>query len=633
MLNLERRTFALLFLLVGVAYGNSLSNGFVYDDSYLVVKNGLITKLETLPKLVSSDYWIIRRDPYGELPAPPSGLYRPLVLLTYAMNYALSGLNPVGFHLFNVVVHFLVTWVVYLIAIQVNLQKEAALVGAALFAVHPLHTEAVTNVVGRAELLMALGVLGSLWLAGTGRYWWSLGTFGLSLFCKEQAVMFPAVLLLYDLCFGGTVPFSSSEKGTVPQNPHRMLLYGGCLVVLSTYFFIRWAALGRIELPPTPMIDNPLAMLEGLSRVLTAFKVGGLYLWLCVWPGRLSADYSYDAIPAATSLLEPLVLSGLLGWSALIAGSIWAYLQRDRRVAFACGFTVLMYVPISNLLVLIGTIMGERLFYLPSAGLCLLAAVAYERLTAASPLFASRLTPHASRVLVVLICLALTVRTIVRNFDWYSNETAFSSAFAVFPQSAKIQHMMGLVAADRQEWAEANEYFDTALEIYPTYSVTDAEFNAKLGGVLLNLNGLERATEVLEKAVALAADDPTAQYNLGLAYVRAGRYAEAERAYRRAVVLAPKNHHIYNGLSYALLKQSRYLEAERMAAEAVQLYPDFLEAHYNRGRALEGLGAVAQAMAAYERVLQLDPGQRRLRTRLARLQAEENGSTHGKVFP
>jgi len=631
--NVEPKTLLVLgflALLVSLAYGNSLRNGFVYDDDYLIVRNGLLTRLDTLPTLLTSDYWITRKNPFGDPPPPTSsGLYRPLVGLSYALNYAMGGVNPIGYHLVNLLLHLLVTWLLYLLVLQLQFPPAAAVSAAALFAIHPLHTEAVTNVVGRAELFMALGVLGSLWLAVTGRRWWSLGAFASGLFSKEQAVMVPFLLLLQDLC----LPRASAGQGSGGETPLRDRIrraisrYGGYLLVLAGYLMIRRAALGELMPPPTPVVDNPLASLDWGPRILTALKVDGLYLRLFFWPASLSLDYSYDAIPAVNALFDPEVLFGLAAWGGLVSWMVWSFVQGDRLVGFSIGFTVLTFLPVSNLVILIGTIMGERLFYLPSAGLCLLAGLAYERATGQQSVVsgqpsASPVTRHWSLLLVVLICLALLGRTVTRNLDWFSNETAFQSAILVVPQSAKINAMMGILAASKQEWGAANESFATALRLYPNYSLTDGELTAKIGAALLAEGEIERALDLLERSVALERDSKVAQYNLGLAYAKAGRYSEAEGPYRRYLTLEPEAAEAFNGLSYVLTKQQRYEEAEAMAVEAIRRRPEFPEAHYNRGRALEGLDSIGEAIAEYERVLELSPTEEGVSARLARLREQ-----------
>ena len=666
-----RRTayvFLALALLVGVSYANALRNGFAYDDMFIISQNGLITRLDTLPKLLTSDYWATRFDPFGDRPLPQSsGLYRPLIFLSYALNYAVNGLNPLGFHLVNVLLHLVVTWLVYLLALQLRISSSGAIVAAVLFAIHPIHTEAVTNVVGRAELMMSVGVLASLWLAAIGRHGWSLFAFGLSLFCKEQAVMVPAIVLLYDLCFrprtSNVEPALSGQHSAVSgqhlfrtsnfalRTSHVVRRYGPYLPVLVGYFVVRWAVLGGLPLPPTPMIDNPLSALDGFARVYNAFKVDGLYLQLFVWPSGLSADYSFDAIPAARSMFEPAVLLAILAWGSLVAGAAWAFMCGNGRVAFSLGFAILVFLPVSNLLVLIGTIMGERLFYLPSAGLCLLAGIGYERLTRQNvrrttfdvqiselrdpPLSkpeprTSSLEPRTFRtsnfarrtllnVFVVLVCIALIGRTVIRNQDWFSDETLFQSALRVVPRSAKVYATLGTLALPEKKWDEAHQFFSTALQIYPTYSLTDGHLLEKIGAGLLGKGDVDQAVDTLERAVALERDSRLAQYNLGLAYAKTGRHEDAERAYRRALVLEPKDPETYIGLSYVLTKLERFSEAEEMALEAIRLRPDSAEAHYNRGRALEGSGRVAEARLEYRRVVEITPTAEKVKERLIRL--------------
>src|SRR6185436_16352115 len=157
---------------------------------------------------------------------------------------------------------------------------------------------------------------------------------------------------------------------------------------------------------------------------------------------------------------------GFAAWGTLAAGTLWSYYYGDRRIAFCLGLTVLMFFPVSNLVLRIGTIMGERLFYLPSAGLCLLAGLKYERVLSGREVRGSRFDVQGSessvqrsefsklrtsnlalrtilRLLVVGLCLMLTWRTIVRNLDWFSDETVFQSALGVVPRSAKVYAQIG----------------------------------------------------------------------------------------------------------------------------------------------------------------------------------------------
>lgn len=626
MANVTSTRFALILLgvLVCLAYANSLWNGFAYDDEMVIVRNKTITRLDNIPNLFTSDYWASRRDTAETVPAPTSGLYRPFVLATYAVNYAAGGLNPVGYHLVNLGLHLLVTWVLYGLALQLGGTPAGALVAAAVFALHPLHTEAVTGVVGRAELSMALGALASLLWGLQGRLWWSLSAFAVALFSKEQAAMVPVLLVVYQLClrFGGdrgrdlrgaSLPAPAWRPGL------RSILsrYAAYLLLLVGYLVIRAGVLGGLNPPPLGFVGNPLAYADSYGRVLTALKVAGRYLWLCVWPVPLSADYSYNAIPVARSLAESGVLSGLMAVIALLALTAWAF-RRDPRLCFSLALAILTFLPVSNLLIPIGTIMGERLFYLPSAGLCLAVGLGCERF------LRSEAAPRVRRAAVAVLVVAgllLTWRTVLRNRDWTDSVTLFRSAVQVVPDNAKAFFWLGVAEAAHGHTEEALDAYRTAVRLYPDYPLEDYRFSGNLGVLLLQSGKMEEAVEAFKQAIGLNPQWSVLHFDLGLAYMELGRYEQAEYALRQALALNPDHPNLHTGMSQLMLKTGRYAEALDAARAALRKNPTFLPALINEALALERLGRVAEAMPAYERVLSLNPGLIEIRQRLEALRS------------
>src|SRR5574341_516770 len=197
---------ALLVLLAGLAYAATLGNGFVYDDITLIGENKLLKRLDSIPQLLVSDWWkgveeqIGRVRPDDGSPSSGDRRYRPLVAITYVLNYTIGGPAPLGYHLVNALLHAVVSWLLYLVALDLGFSAGASLVAAVLFAVHPLHSEAVAWVVGRPELLMSLGVLAGLWCAIRGYRWLALAAFVCGLLSKEQAVVLPALVVLAEVC-------------------------------------------------------------------------------------------------------------------------------------------------------------------------------------------------------------------------------------------------------------------------------------------------------------------------------------------------------------------------------------------------------------------------------------------------
>ncbi len=499
--------FGLLALFTLLAFANSLTNGFAFDDESIIVQNRVIKDLAYLPVLFTSDYWAstLGRGFGGNI-------YRPLVLLSFALNYAVGGVNPFGYHLINLLLHLAVCLALYAVARQFGLSWAAALAASTLFAVHPLHTEAVTGIVGRAEVLMALGILLSVaWYVRAGvscrldiRFVAASWTaFAAALLSKEQAMMLPALLALADLSLERTLKQGQAWTPVIRTAWRRYLPY---VLILGGYLGLRAAVLTdpfskvsqRIQ-----FLDNPLAHVAGDIRVLTALDVAGRYLWLLMWPVKLSADYSYNAIPVATSLWDRGVLLAGLAWVGLLVMAVYGWLRGIRPVVFGIGVTLLTFLPASNFLLLIGTIMGERLFYLPSAGLCLLIGAAWDWMAARSrKLGGLRWIEIAWLGVFALVILLLTARTIQRNRDWRNTETLMQSAAQVVPGSAKVQ------------------------TLFSTFLIEAGQIDEAIGR--------------LKEAVKLEPDYVFALLNLGRAYAAKGNWLEAEAVFKRALATSER---------------------------------------------------------------------------------------------
>ncbi len=555
-----------LLLLTGALYAGTAGHEFTLDDGVLVRDNPLIRDLRGLPTLFASDYW----EPEAKV-----GLYRPLVSTSYALNFALGGLEPLGYHLLNIALHAAVSvgvWAVYRRLCGSALVAGAA---AALFAAHGLHTEAVANVVGRAELLAALFYLLALLgyvegqvrggRGGAALYAASLGAYLLALLSKESALTLVAVLFLYDFAYG-------EGSGALGERLSRTLRrhwrpYLGYVVLTLLYLGLRLLALGAAGgVPAPPALDNPLVTLELPWRVLTALEVGLRYLGLLVFPLRLSYDYSYDQIPLLASLADPRAWLVLGLWGAVLGIVVRSY-RRRRDLFFALAFYLVTFSPVSNLLVVIGTIMGERLVYLPSAGFCLALTLLIQRGCGALPLQARGARALFAGVLVLVVGLHAT-RTLVRNADWRSNERLYLHDVSVVPKSAKALNNAGKVLQDLGQQREAIAEFERAIQIDPSYPTPYLNWSYSLSAlgrddeairllerelrrgepnpfVYNNLGFLlvdkeidiKRGVTLLETARQLRADDPDLLDSLGWGYYKLGRLEEAQALLRRSLEL------------------------------------------------------------------------------------------------
>ena len=298
------------------------------------------------------------------------------------MNYAVlgNGPRPAGYHWVNLVLHEVNVALVYALGMLILGETAPALALAAIWGLHPLLTESVTNIVGRADLLAAFGVLAGLLChvrgasaAGRRRVAWLAGLAAaqaVGLFSKENAAVLPGIMLLYDL----TWPERATWRRRAPA-------YAAVALPIAAFFYLRSGLHMHMVIEFT---ENPLVSAGFWTARLTAVKVIGMYLWLFLWPARLSADYSYNAVPLfgwRVSNWEDakaiIALAVCLGAALLAVLLAVRWRRTGKPLLFFLVFFFVALSPTSNLIVLIGSIMAERFLYLPSVGLagCVVAAV------------------------------------------------------------------------------------------------------------------------------------------------------------------------------------------------------------------------------------------------------------------
>lgn len=408
-----------LGLLVGLCYVGSLEAGFTLDSRLQLLEDSRIRALtaENLRAIFTQDY---------QWPATVSGVYRPLTTLSYLFNHAVlgNGERPAGYHVINLLLHWANAVLLYAAVYGLRRDLVLSLGAAALFASHPIATEAVTNLIGRADLLAALSVLAGLLLhvrasasRGRSRALW-LAALALctaaGMLCKENAIAILAVVLLYDLvCARRAAPAS----------------YAAIALALLAVFAVRHAVYANLPPPvPTQLTDNPLLGTDLWTARWTALGVIARYGGLLLWPAQLSCDYSYDQIPLA-GWHDALPLLAITGVAGILLGA-FRLRRSNPALAFLALFMLTALLPTSNLLVRIGSIMAERFLYLPSAGFAACVALGLFALLPRRP----------AAALLALLVAAAGLRTVDRNRDWHDDVSLWSSAVSASPDSFKTHH-------------------------------------------------------------------------------------------------------------------------------------------------------------------------------------------------
>lgn len=497
----------LVALLAVLPYVGTLDNGFVFDDISAIRDNAQLQRGD-LHALFTNDYW-------SGFHGDRSGLYRPLTNLSYALQYQAHGNNAFYFHLLNLLLHATCAWGLYHFVLRLTHRDALALLSALLFATHPALSEGVCALVGRADLLAAGFALAALWLhlSFTVRSSFAAALcFGLALLCKESAIALLVLLPLTDL-----FQYRSFSRKCYSRS-HLL-----CALVALLYLFWRYQILGSLDVGFIDPLDNPLITAPTHLRIVDATTIVLRYLGLLVLPAYLSADYSHAALPISSTLISLQLLVATVG-IALLSTALYASFYRLSVVFWGLCWTLAALAPVANILLPIGTIMGERLLYLPAMGFC--SAVAALLL---------RLPPRKTWLLsCCLLCLFAT-RSAARGNDWHSNYALFQAATQQQPRSARAWRGLGNAALERGETALGLSALERALRIWPNYY----EVHGDLAVYYLQNAQLVLARQHLALSLELRPDYPPAWFNLGLVLYQLEQNQAAQSAFAQALELDP----------------------------------------------------------------------------------------------
>jgi tetratricopeptide (TPR) repeat protein len=492
--------------LVAIAAGTfvgSLGHGFVLDDGRAVLRNRCVVAAPTPACAFSSDFW-------GRPAREVGRSYRPLVALSFALDWRLGGGRPLLFHLGNVLLHAAVSLLLFLVLKRLGAELAPALGGAALFAALAAHTDAVSAIVGRADLLAALLGLSAVLLAlprepvrppSPLRLALAATACGGALLSHELAILVPVLLWAGQGVLG--------IRG-------RVRLLGLAPVALTTllYLGLRLALLGRIVGPPPDALNNPAVEADLPGRLLLGLDLVARGLGTLLLPLRLSAEYGRAeiAVPAGAEV------GVLLGGLALVGLASLAWLGRRRAPLAAAGALFLLagLLLLSNTVVLMPTAFAERLLYLPSLGLAFVVAAA---------LSAVRGRP---RLLLRALCALAVLGNAAVAFDHgraYRDSVAlFASATRARPTSARAQLNLGLALNERGRHVEAVGPLERALAIVPELDVARREL-----AMALDMTGKpERAAPLFAAVHAAHPRDPFTVQNYAVFLLRRGQPARAE---------------------------------------------------------------------------------------------------------
>ena len=581
---LPRARVLLLFVAVSV-YANSLGNGFTFDDNWLIVENPVVTE-GRVADAFTAPYWRGAR--------PGTGNYRPLMLASFGLEWAAFDGSALGFHVVSVLAHALICLLVLALLTRF-VPIPAAFLGALLFAVHPVHVEAVANVVGRAELYAALAYLGACLLyldAGGGRGPRSavrllglIALFVLSLGGKEMAITLPGVLFVLELSRRSEVDLFARLRAEFPT-------YVALTGTFAIYVLVRGAVLGDL------IGESPAAGLASLSlgeRLLTALTVWPQYLRLMVFPLDLSADYAPGVFLVTTSLTVEVVVGAVL----LLGIVVGAWLLRDRSPTLALGLAwfFVAVLPVSNLIVRSDVLLAERTLYLPSVAVALVLAGLAHDLVPSIPLPRRR----ALSALVGVALVAMTVRTVTRNPTWLDTFTMLNTLAVEHPESSLALRARARGFERVGEMEQARQAFELALAFAPDNYQIVVE-----AAVFYSDRGQHaRAEELFASAISLLPDYPAAHIELATQRLLRGEGRAAHAAALSGLAAVGSDRELWFLVSESYVAKGDLAAAIHAGRAALGREPDFEPGWARLAELLELDGREEEARAARRRASQI----------------------------
>lgn len=544
----------LVSLVVSFAlFGNSIRGDFVFDDTIVVVGNPLIKGgMPDVGEIFSTSYHAFQ---------PRTGLYRPLTILSFALNVSVFGFSSISFHVVNVLLYALGAFLLFLLASRLA-GNRVGWISLLVFLFMPIHVEAVASIVGRAELLALVFGLASLLAFYSGKYWQSGLWLLLGLLSKEIAVAVVPVALMMSLQARG-LSWRRLARECAPF-----------LVSVVAYSLLRWNALGNFFLAnDATSVYNPIKSAPLFAGLWTAMKVFATFFGKLFVPLSYSSDYSLNQIPVVGSLFASWpAMVGIVLLVLLLGLIVW---QRKTSLGIGLLFFLSGYFVVSNWIFKIGTIAGERLLYLPSAGAAIVFGILIAKLW-------EKVSVKWGRVAIVIAGIALASwyasLAVSRSGLWNNEESLFKNAYAVAP-----------------------------------YSVVNMTNYAYLD---FKAGRFDDAGKTLEDVLKLAPDHPPALNLLANVQRRLGNYQVSEALWKRAIQVRPDYLNAYLNLGILYYDAQYYTSAEKVLADAVGIYPRWNEVWYLALTKM-ALGKNDDAIGLIEKHFTAQPAQEELRFALA----------------
>lgn len=562
----ERQLLTGVLAITALAFVNALDGQFVYDDRLQILKNPTLTSLANIPRMFTQGVWQFLNEGDKTAVGP---YYRPIFNIALIVNHQLFGLEVFGWHLFSIALHLAVVFLVYRLARQWKLTFQTAAAAALLFGLHPVHSESIAWIAALPDPLAAVFVLSSLLLYE--RYYHqrvnqravlgsSIALAFLAMLSKEVAIIFPFFLAVRELL---DRPAGEKLVETAARVAKRTAPF---FAVIVLYLGMRYHVLGFLRQDEPKSLGIPAAQV-----LITIPSVLLSYARMLFVPFPLAVMYGNTYVQSPT---DARFWAAALAIAALVIGAVWL-VRSSPAGRRALAFLIIFLAPVLNLKAFRAeeSLLHDRYLYLPSIGFCILAAMAFEWLSAR---FASRQKQVFATAALASAALLLGL-TFYQNFSWQNELAMTDNALKVVPRWPFLHNYIGAWYSEQRQFAKAEPAYLDTLNIDPKYY--DAHSN--LGDVYREQGRLSEAEQSYLKAIEYGAPYADTYYNLGVTYITQGRLAEAEQPLLRALEIWPAHVKARYNLGWAYDHQGKDSLAEQAYSQTLQQDPTYPEARIN----------------------------------------------------
>lgn len=527
-------------------------SGFLFDDRPAIINNqDVFNSTQSWTEIFNHDFW------GTNLSATASHKsYRPLTTLSFRLNAFIFNDSATAFHTCNVLIHMLNCVLVYSMLQRVLKSSNWAFYSAILFSLHPVHTEAVCGIVGRADLLWSSFALTCLLYCQSTTFVHISLTF-LATFCKEQGIMI--------------IPMTVCLLWATGKKWRFKLIICAPFLALILYLRLR---LIHFSAPKFQEGDNPIGFLASFwYRCINFHYLLVLNCWILILPEWLCYDWAMGCIDLIQTPLDARILAVLLLWLSILA------LACRKRNHLSLCLLALPFFPSSNLLVLVGFVVAERNLYMSVLGYALLVTQGLKRL---------KTKKRLRKLILSFICLVFCLRSLQRGMDWMNEERLFRSAMKVCPHNAKVHYNLGKITKDP---TAAVIHYERAIRLWPSY---EHAMN-NLGNIYKILGQYKKAEELFQRALAISPKFAACWMNLGIVQTHLGKLNEAEGSYTEALRLRSHYPDCYFNLGTLYVKVKSYKKARWAFEKAIEENPHHFWAHSNLVILLDDLQLFNQA--------------------------------------